>query len=112
MTKTNRHFGRDEIIIGNVYEMKDIYAEGCHRRREHSTVRVRCVEVDSSGVLRIGVSFAGPDTDYALDDLGFVVDTCCYCFPSMLRAVQKLRGAAHPRPTVTPEKLVRGNIPS
>lgn len=83
---SNKHFGKDEIVIGGIYVMQDIVAVGKHTRRDHSVVRVKCVEVDAAGVLRVGVSFRGQYGD-ELDDLQFTVDPGCYCFPSMLRRV-------------------------
>lgn len=81
-----KHFGKDEIVIGGIYEMQDIVAVGQHTRRNHSVVRVKCVEVDAAGVLRVGVSFRGHIED-TLDDLQFAVEPGCFCFPSMLRRV-------------------------
>lgn len=84
-------FGRDCIIVGQVYEMCDIVARDRHVKPEHTLCVPRAVEVSElDGAIRVGVAFHGANDSSQpekVDSLGYALEPTCWCFPSDLRKV-------------------------
>jgi len=81
-------FGQCELVVGSVYELKDIVAADAHRPRQHQPCKVLAVEVGKDSVIRVGVAFKGPhDTSkpHEVDALGYALEVSSWVFPSMLR---------------------------
>ena len=84
--KKNRHFGRDYLYVGGLYELRDCSAKADGRRVEHDPVRLRTVLVRAEdNMVLVGVSFRGAPGD-AVDDQGFRLEVGCECSPNDLRS--------------------------
>lgn len=83
-----RHFGKQPIVNGKTYELRDTEAQRQHRSPEHTLCRVRSVELSGDGCVRVGVAFLGPNDSSMpenVDTEGFALEPSCFCFPCSLR---------------------------
>jgi hypothetical protein len=85
-SKHNRHFGRDTLYIGGLYELRDYGAKDDHRHVKHDPVRLRDVRVQDDGRILFGVSFRARSKDEPQDDQGYSTEVGCECVHTSLRS--------------------------
>lgn len=83
--RSNPHFGRDPIVIGNFYLHQNTWAG----KPMHFLVKVRSAFVDEAGYVRVGCSHPGRSSEELVDEDGFCVEFSLTTFPHSLRAVSK-----------------------
>jgi hypothetical protein len=79
-----RHWGRDPLKIGDVYQLR-----GDYRHYRHKIVKLRGVYVSDEGYVFANVAFLGPNVvsrnPSPVDDDGFATVAMCGVFPHNLR---------------------------